>query len=237
MILKQQSRQLGKIIERRYIAKDGTEQTRTYKHNAVYSDSYVCSSHLGNPLVCQLNSISVKKVMGRLAELLQEIDDAEQEDPKAFYAGFQKDGTTAKLLVLDTKLNKYQRELNEIVTVKSDRLNRGYLNGMVTEEKYPVLSAMLEEEKGKINVQIATVQSEIASVMASAMGAEKIRGFIEEFRQYKELLLKPVLLWQDDEPRKVRRSLASHFERIEVKVIKETADNPRGFEMNYELKI
>jgi DNA invertase Pin-like site-specific DNA recombinase len=220
MTFKQASRK-ARTVYRWRTRKDGSRRLLPYRQTAFYTDYYVCGYHNENRALCQVNRISYKNIMRAVTAEIQEVRNAELVDPVGFYAGFQRADLTGKINALEGKLEASKRELRETLVAKTDRLNRGYLNGLVDEDQYPVLTRMIKDERERVVQQIAELESELSKTRASNQNVARLRQFNREFEIYIEKLSRPAHQLSDDEPRKIKHWLGLYFAKISVKEVGE----------------
>jgi DNA invertase Pin-like site-specific DNA recombinase len=198
------------------VRKDGIQRTITYTSHTSGAAYFVCGLHNSNSTLCKRNRIYYSRVMDYVVAEIETFVKGAVLNPDEFYQKFQKDDLAGKVQALETRIKTSQKELNETLAGKIDRLNRGYLNGAVAEEQFPVLSQILKEEGGKLKQLIDGLEKELVQVKLSNQNVRRLRQFVDEYARFKEKLGKPAHEWESDEPRKVRFWLKLFFSKIYV---------------------
>lgn len=197
---------------------DGSRHFRPYTPKTAGTDYFICGYHNSNQRACQVNRAPVKAVMGEIVIELTRLSKAEEANPNEFYDKLQMEDTMARRQAVDNQLGAARAELVETIPAKIDRLNRGYLNGNVSEDQYPELTKILNEEKDRLVRTVMELEKELRKIQISANQAEEMRSFLEEFRLNKEKLQIPIHSWEDGDGRKIREWLGRRYSKIYVSV-------------------
>jgi site-specific DNA recombinase len=212
------------------IWKDGSQHFRPYTPKTPGPDYFICGYHNSSPNSCQVNRVRVTSVLAGIIDELTPLAEAEKENPSKFYEGMQVSDTSSRTQSVETRLNTAKAELAETIPAKLDRLNRGYLNGMVRENQYPELTKIIDEEKDRLIRTVLTLESELRKIQVSTSQAEEMRNFLAEFRLYKESLQKPIISWDEGYSRKIKQWLGKRYSKIYVSI-----DENRKVKISYEL--
>jgi site-specific DNA recombinase len=194
---------------------------------------FICGYHNSNPTACQPNIVPARLVMERLSDKLLELSQAEALNHQTFYNAVQLDDTTALRSVVESRIKSVKAEILESIPAKIDRLNRGYLNGRVSEEQYPVLTRLIEEEKDALASQLIELEKELNRVIANSQKVERLKSFMDQLKAYQQFLKQPLDSWSEVQVRQVRVWLATRYEKISVKMIKTPV---KSLEINFVIK-
>lgn len=212
---------------------DGSRHYRPYQSKTARPDYFVCGYHNITPGACQVNRVPVKMVMDRLVFILKELAHSKEADPEGFYANLKTADQTTRREALTSRLNGIKAELVETIPAKVDRLNRGYLNGMVSEEQYPVLTKIINEERDLLAANLLNVENELRRLDTESQKADKMRSFMDDLNAMVERLQQPVGNWPDGDARKVLQWLSSRYEKIAVSL----ENTPQGRTLNFNIEL
>lgn len=224
----------GRSMIYRFISDDRVQ--RTYKRMTRADNSYVyfkCGFQNANPGACQPNNVPAKMLMDRLKKKLEELAKLETENPGTFYTEVQSDDTASLRGVVEGRIKSVKAEIVETIPAKIDRLNRGYLNGRVSEEQFPELTRLIDEERAELSNQLLALEKELNQIIANSQKVERLKTFMELLKIYLEYFDHPLNTWSEVQVRLVRDWLASRYDKIAVKMTKKPSTE---LEISYELK-
>jgi DNA invertase Pin-like site-specific DNA recombinase len=201
---------------------------RTVPHGG-RQDRYRCGLHNNKPSLCRLNDVYAQFIFDGIIADIEELLEQRNRDRVNFYDGLHAKDNSALYGEVEAMLAAARKELAETIPNKIDRLNRAFLNDKVSEDQFAELTRLINEDRDRVAATIRQLEEQTNKIMTRTTRKAAVDKFLDDARQYTELLRLPVCEWPELAPRKVRDWLAGHYESITVKLYDATDKNiPKG---------
>lgn len=195
-------------------------------------DRFVCGYHEQTPAACQVNDVPGQLVLADLLLVCQRLKEDRAADPQKFYAGLEVSDNAGRRILIEKKIKEARKELDTSIPKKIDRLNRGYLNGNITDEQYADMSRMVGQERDLAASTALELEGELRKLVSTASQVEEMDRFVNEFDEFEHLLQTRILEWPEGAARRAKAWLSRRYQRISVR---SRGPGVRGFEITYEV--